>query len=278
LGGRLLKAVGGPGLLRAIEERAPEVVVSTYPGVTETLGRLRKAGRLAVPVVAVITDLASLPMWAHPGVDLHLITHPESATEVRSIAGPATDVVAVRGFNPSGFDAPPDRDRARAALGIAPGPVILVSGGGWGVGDIEGAATVAREHGQVSVLCGTNDDVLHRMRALQGVRAVGFTDRMPEFMAAADVLVHSTAGLTVLEGLICGCRVISYGWGRGHIRVNNAAFVRHGLARVAGDRSALSRALAAALTEPSAPDRSWFALPYAADVICSRFPALEARG
>ena len=82
------------------------------------------------------------------------------------------------------------------------------------------------------------------------MRAIGFTDQMCEWLAAADVLVHSTGGLTVLEAAICGCPAISYGWGRGHLRANNEAFRRFGLAEVATGRrelqASLSRSLAAA--------------------------------
>ncbi len=283
LAGRLMQVLGGPPLTALVAARAPDLVVSTYPGVTEPLGRLRRAGRLRVPVAAAITDLACLRMWAHPGVDTHLVTHPESAAEVRTVAGPGADVVAVRGFNPVGFDTPPDRARARRALGLpAAGGVVLVSGGGWGVGDVEGAVATALETDAVAVLvlCGTNAGLRARMAAAGDarVRAFGFTDRMPALMAAADVLVHSTAGLTVLEALVCGCRVISYGWGRGHVRVNNAAFRRLGLADVAGDRDELRGALARALAAPAAPDASWLALPEAADVLLTRFPALQRTG
>jgi len=38
------------------------------------------------------------------------------------------------------------------------------------------------------------------------VVVLGFSKRMPELLAAADVLVHSTAGLTVLEALMRGCQ------------------------------------------------------------------------
>ena len=275
LTGRLAQTLGGPGLMRLIAEHRPDVVVSTYPGVTEALGRLRRNGRLRVPVVSVITDLASLRLWAHPHVDLHLVTHPESIPEVRAITGPRSTIRAVRGFNPVGFEDVPDRAAARAALGLGDGPVVLVSGGGWGVGDVRGAAAVARGHGEVLVLCGTNAALLESMSKEPGVRALGFTSRMPELMSAADVLVHSTAGLTVLEALICGCRVVSYGWGRGHIRANNRAFERFGLAQVARDAAELDRALATALTEPRRGDVSWHALPWAADVMRESFPALQ---
>lgn len=281
LTGRLLQTLGARGLLDLVARHRPSIVVSTYPGTTELLGRLRRAGRFEVPLVAAITDLASLRLWAHPGVDLHLVTHPESVPEVRAIAGEGADVVAVRGFNPAGFEAPPSQASARGSLGLpASGSIVLVSGGGWGVGDVAGAVDVALRVGadRVMVLCGTNAALRARLSDDPRVRAFGFTERMPELLSAADVLVHSTAGLTVLEALICGTRVISYGWARGHIRINNVAFRRHGLAEVARDETQLAAALTRALREPATPLRSWFALPAAADVLRDRFPMLEEAG
>ena len=101
---------------------------------------------------------------------------------------------------------------------------------------------------------------------------------MPDFLAAADVLIHSTAGLTVMEALVTGCSVISYGWGRGHIRANNAAFVRHGMARVASDRGELRAALRSALAAPAAPDPAFRALPTAAQAVLERFGAQVGAG
>lgn len=77
---------------RALEKARPDVVVSTYPGATELLGRMRARGEIGVPVVSAITDLAALRYWAQAGVDLHLITHPESAAEVREIAPGSTAI------------------------------------------------------------------------------------------------------------------------------------------------------------------------------------------
>ena len=91
LAARLTQLLAARRIRRAVLDRAPDVAVSTYPGSTEVLGALRAAGKIDVPVVSAITDLAALRYWAHPGVDLHLITHPESAEEVAEIA-PATEV------------------------------------------------------------------------------------------------------------------------------------------------------------------------------------------
>jgi UDP-N-acetylglucosamine:LPS N-acetylglucosamine transferase len=250
-----------------------DVIVSTYPITTELLGRMRHAGRLDTPVVSAITDLAALNYWAHPGIDLHLVTHPESEPEVRVIAGAHARVAAVHGLTDLRFCDPPDRSSARAELGLpVRGSLVVVSGGGWGVGDLRGATDTALHYGAdtVVVLVGHNEAARERMRAAYGdderVQAWGFTDRMVTLLSAADVLIHSTAGLTVLEALMCDCRVISYGWSRGHIRVNNRAYERLGMVSVARSRPQLAHALVAALAAPPlglrVPD-----LPPAADLV-----------
>jgi UDP-N-acetylglucosamine:LPS N-acetylglucosamine transferase len=273
---RLVHAVGRRGLLAAIDRIGPDVVVSTYPGSTEILGRLRLTGSLGVPAISAITDLASMRYWAHPGVDVHLITHPESAAEVRAVAGTRTQVVAAYGMTDPAFRHPPAPAEARARLGLPRhGSLVVVSGGGWAVGDLEGAVAEARAAGATAqvVLCGRREDVRARLAARHAgtpdVRVWGFTDRMADLLAAADVLVHSTAGLTVLEAMMSGCRTISFGWGRGHIRANNRAYERFGLAEVALTRTQLGAALRGALQAPRA--RPWQPeLPEAADVILAQ--------
>jgi processive 1,2-diacylglycerol beta-glucosyltransferase len=267
--------LGGRGLLRLVRSYRPDIVVSTYPGCTLTLAPLRRRGYMDVPLVSAITDLSQLRYWAWPGVDLHLITHPESEEEVREIAGP-TQVSCVRGLTSPGFTDPPDAAAGRRAFDLPEGaPVAVVSGGGWAVGDLASAVEVClheRADVNVVVLCGRNEDVRAAMEVRYGtnprVHVSGFTDHMNELFAAADVLIHSTAGLTVLEAYIRGCRVISYGWGIAHIRANNEAFERHGIARVAATRDELALALHEALEHP-APQRheEFAALPSAASAV-----------
>jgi UDP-N-acetylglucosamine:LPS N-acetylglucosamine transferase len=270
---RLTQWLAARPIGRAVRERAPDIVISTYPGSTEVLGDLRAKGRIDPPVVSAITDLAALRFWAHPGVDLHLITHPESKEEVRGIA-PQSTIACVRGLTDARFYDPRDQGEARRDLGLPPeGPVVLVSGGGWAVGDLEGAAEEAlRLDGSTVVcLCGRNDELRAALAAQFAaeprVVVEGFTERMPDWFAAADLLVHSTAGLTVLEALMSGCGVVSYGWGLGHVRVNNVAFARHGLAEVAGSRAELGPAMRRALAADRSPDESFARLPSAASVV-----------
>jgi UDP-N-acetylglucosamine:LPS N-acetylglucosamine transferase len=145
--------------------------------------------------------------------------------------------------------------------------------GGWGSATSTGAidAGLAAEDALVVCLTGRNESVRARVEDRYGaerrVRAVGFTDQMSDWLAAADVLVHSTGGLTVLEAAIRGCPTISYGWGRGHLRANNEAFSRHGLAEVVGRRDELRVAIARALAGGRRGSLSIVELPSAAAVV-----------
>jgi UDP-N-acetylglucosamine:LPS N-acetylglucosamine transferase len=274
IGQRLLYLVAGNRLLRAVERRRPDVVVSTYPVTTQVLGDLRARGRLRVPTCSAITDLAALRYWSHPGIDLHLVTHPESVEEVERIA-PGSRIAVVRRLNDPAFLSPPTPADARRSLELpVDEPVVAVSGGGWGVGDLSGAVRTALAVDGTTVLClsGRNDELRNRMTHEFGndtrVRVLGFVERFVDVLAAADVLVHSTAGLTVFEANLVGCRAISYGWGGGHIRLNNEAFARYGVAEVVTSRDDLRAAIERALATPRRPRYPEFAtLPDAATLV-----------
>ncbi len=279
---RLITRFGSPGLLRLIARHDPDVIVSVYPNVTEVLGRLKRSGRLRVPVVAAITDLAAMHYWASKGIDVHLVTHHESIDEVRAIVGSDAPVHCVHGFTLPDFHEPRAQLDARRELGLPEtGKIVLVSGGGWGVGDVQGAveeALAVDDVAQVVCLCGRNDGLREqlatRFEGADRVRVEGFTDRMPDWMAAGDALVHSTGGLTVLEALMRGCPAISYGWGRGHVRLNNAAFRRFGLADVVSTRRELRASIERALARGRTETASFAGLPSAASFVLA---AADAR-
>jgi UDP-N-acetylglucosamine:LPS N-acetylglucosamine transferase len=90
---------------------------------------------------------------------------------------------------------------------------------------------------------------------------------MVEWLTASDVLVHSTGGLTVLEAIMLGCPAVSYGWGRGHVRVNNQAYRDFGLADVVSRRDELGSAIVRALERRRTPVEEFGQLPSAASCV-----------
>jgi processive 1,2-diacylglycerol beta-glucosyltransferase len=251
-----LRLFGARPLARHIAEYDPDVVVSTYPAVTVVLARLRRTGAVSCPTVATITDLTGLFFWAQPGIDMHLVMYGESMSSVERIAG-AGSARLVRPLISAEFLEPRCPLESRRALGLpAEGRMVVVSGGGWGVGDVEGAVReLCRVPEVSSIVClaGRNEQLHERLSATFAkearVHVYGFTDAMPQLLAAADALVHSTGGVTCLEAKATGTPVVSYGLPVGHARLNTRAMADLELLRLANDTGELREHVQASFAE-----------------------------
>jgi processive 1,2-diacylglycerol beta-glucosyltransferase len=243
---RLLRLFGSRPLARTIAEHDPDVVVSTYPAVTVVLARLRRTGEVRCPTVATITDLTGLFFWAQPGIDMHMVMYGESLASVERIAG-RDSVKLVQPLISEEFLKDRCPLQARRELGLPEdGRMVVVSGGGWGVGDVLGAVREfirVPEASSIVVLAGRNEQLAEKLRRTfesePRVHVYEFTDKMPELLAAADVLVHSTGGVTCLEAMAAGTPVVSYGLPVGHARVNTRAMAALDLVRLANDTTEL---------------------------------------
>jgi processive 1,2-diacylglycerol beta-glucosyltransferase len=265
---------GARALARRIAEYEPDVIVSTYPAVTVVLARLRRTGAVSCPTVATITDLTGLFFWAQPGIDMHLVMYGESMPSVERIAGPGSARL-VRPLISAEFLQPRCPLQARRALDLPEeGRLVVVSGGGWGVGDVEGAVRELCRVAEVSsivCLAGYNEQLHERLSTSFAteprVHVYGFTDRMPELLAAADALVHSTGGVTCLEAKATGTPVVSYGLPVGHARLNTRAMAELELLRLANDTDELCEHVRASFADDEDPARSGAGSPESAAAI-----------
>lgn len=243
-------------LKRVITASGADLVVSTHPVVSVGLGYLRRHGRLSIPTATVLLDLGGLLFWVQPGVDLNVVMHRNIVQEVQRLA-PGTRCREARPIVDPVFYTPLDVNSARSAIGVnGDSPMVLVSGGGWGAGDLSGAIETALAETSATVICvaGRNERVRGGLRrAFRGrprVRILGFTMHMHKLMAAADVIVHSTGGITCLEALVRGCPLITYGSPPGHAREYCQALAAAGLSRHASSKADLALALQETLTLP----------------------------
>jgi len=278
IGQLTIVSFGSRPLLRMVKRIDPDIVVSTHPPVTCVLGHLRRRNRIRVPVVATITDLDGLGFWVHPGADLHLVMHESCIAQVERLAGPGSARCARPLLAPA-FREPRTRAQARRALGLPEaGAIAVVSGGGWGVGELEEAARAALEIEDLSVIClaGRSESTRRRLElafaAEARVSVWGFTDGMSDLLAAADALVHSTGGVTVLEALARNCPVIAYGAPPGHARLTAKALVKQGLGRLALSPEELAASLRSVLERPRAAAEAASSAPSCARLVLEATP------
>jgi UDP-N-acetylglucosamine:LPS N-acetylglucosamine transferase len=83
---------------------------------------------------------------------------------------------------------------------------------------------------------------------------IGWTDRMPELMAAADVVVENAGGLTSLEAFASGTPVVTFRPIPGHGRDNVKGMLAAGVTTAPADEAELLTALDALATPGPARD------------------------
>ncbi|MDE2491049.1 MAG: glycosyltransferase, partial [Elusimicrobia bacterium] len=210
---RALQRWGAAGLLDLLESGRWDAVVHTHFLAPELACALRRAGAWSVPQLVAVTDFDAHRIWAHAPVERYCVAGPLAAASLRRRGVPADSIRETGIPVAPAFSVPADRAAARRAFGLSgAGPVVVQSSGGHGVGPVEEVLRGLLASGapsEIVVVCGRNEEARRRLARLRPpsrhrVTVLGFTERMRELMAAADLLVTKPGGLTVSEALACG--------------------------------------------------------------------------
>jgi UDP-N-acetylglucosamine:LPS N-acetylglucosamine transferase len=279
LGERSLCRTAGDRLASAIAAHRPDVVVSTHPVFNPVLAGLRRDGRLSAPVATACCELGGLEFWLQPELDLHMTIYPEAA-EVARRSLPGVRAQAIRPLLDASFYEPPRPELVADSIPAGDGPLVLVSGGGWGLGDLAGAAAAALRlpRSRVVVVAGQSvaarRSLQQRYADEQRVRVLGFTSAMSDLLAAADVFVHTTVGLSCLEARLRERPTICYGLFVGHIRDNASALSRRGYVEIARSQEELTLAIERCLADRRRPQLDWRSLPVGGETVLALAGAL----
>jgi 1,2-diacylglycerol 3-beta-galactosyltransferase len=224
---RALYAYVAPGMRRMLREHPADVIVSVHPLCVHAARWAMADLGITAPFVTVVTDLLTAhAYWFYP--DVRRIIVPTEGARARGIGfGVPPELIHVRGLPVARkfttyLDAPHDRAALRVQLGLAPaGRVVLMVGGGEGMGPlyemaraIDAALPLDGEAVQLVIITGRNAALRARLQAAEWrhpLRAEGFVTNMPEWMAAADVLVTKAGPGTITEGLIAGLPLVLLG-------------------------------------------------------------------
>jgi UDP-N-acetylglucosamine:LPS N-acetylglucosamine transferase len=210
--------------LRAHLDAAPaDLVISVFATGAAAVSAL--AGRYpAMSHVVFATDVTPHRLWVHPHVDLYLVTSAVAEAAVRRFEPDARVLVMPAPVREPFYHAP-SQAAARDQLGIPDGErCVLLMSGAWGLGPVAAAARALGDAGvHVLAVAGRNARLERRLAAVAArqprVRAFGFTDRVPDLMAAADVVITSS-GDTCSEARVVGRPLLLLDVVPGHGRDN----------------------------------------------------------
>lgn len=246
-------------MLRLYIRHRPDLIVFTHPFPCGAAAYLRRSHKLAVPLVGVVTDFAVHPLWVYPEVDLYFVAGREMQAELVRQGIPAGRVYSTGIPIDASFGRLVDRSAVIRELGLsAQTPTVLIMGGGLGVGPVAEAVRaldgIARQL-QVVVVAGRNAALRREVQAVAGfsphrIVVLGYTRRVRELMAAADLLITKPGALTVSEALSANLPMVLVSPIPGQEEDNADYLVAQGAAVLAADTGAVGRVVSRLLSRP----------------------------
>jgi 1,2-diacylglycerol 3-beta-galactosyltransferase len=232
----------------------PDVIVSIHPLLNHAALRARDDARMQdVPVVTVITDLGKVhESWLVPDADAVVV--PAREVYMRALArGVPRSRLRLLGhpIHPKFDDVTGSKADLRAQLGLSSDqPVVMLMAGGEGGGKLLSTSLAlarARLSIELVVVCGRNEPLAQKLREISAslptpMHVLGFTDKIPEYFRAVDLLVTKAGPGSLAEANAAQLPVVVYDYVPGQER-GNVDFVRHnglGLIALQGASSVVS--------------------------------------
>ena len=255
----LIKRWWQAGLRRFVVDHPADVVVSVHALFSRPI---MHAFHLTTPhrppFVTVITDLVSThAFWYEPDVERCLVPTQTAYDRGREF-GLHTHQLRITGLpiHPHFVDSLLAKNEAREKLGLQlTSPVVLLVGGGEGMGPVLPVARALNDRRlpiQLIVIAGRNGALQRRLEAIQWHQPTQihpFVDNMPEFMAAADMLVTKAGPTTICEACIAGLPMILSSYVPGQEDGNIDYVVKNGVGVYAPGSTRVANAVAAWLAE-----------------------------
>lgn len=206
-------------LTRMVAKLNPDCIVCTHFVPVEVLAQRRRKGKLRAPLYVVLTDYDVHTMWIQEGVDGYFVATEEMAYALRARGTDAHITVTGIPVLPAFARTYPSRPDMRRQLGLDPSrPAVLVSAGGFGMMRADEAAVVLAgrlPQVQLLVVAGRNEALRERLERVASkapghIIPFGFVDNMHELMAASDLAVAKSGGLTTSECLALGLPMVVF--------------------------------------------------------------------
>ena len=209
---RLLYALVAKRLIRLVNERRPDIVVSTHPlFLSDLFARARTTLDVQFLLATVVSDPISVhASWAAPASDLTFVVTDEAERQVIQLGVPSDRVRRVEFPVHPDLLSPSSRSEARQHLGLPrESPVALIGGGGAGSGNPEAIGRTLQAAGwpgSIIVAAGTNQRLARNARDF----AIAISDPQSVFDAlrSADVFITKAGPSAIFEAAAVGVPLI----------------------------------------------------------------------
>ena len=201
------QARGAREELQAIQDRKPDLLVSTHSPTGRMLSYWSKRGQINAPIHSIPTDFRTHRMWKQDAIKHYYVAPGGSKTDLEGFGVKPEDIsetgIPIRPIKVSPLSPP----ELKAQLGLDPNkPVVLVTGGSLGLQPFKLLVDQLEQLPQdFQIVCITakNEQAKADLEALpQGqhpLHVTGLVNNMDEYIQACDVVLTKPGGLTCSE-------------------------------------------------------------------------------
>ncbi|MEJ8544994.1 MGDG synthase family glycosyltransferase [Brevibacillus borstelensis] len=220
-----------------LDREKPNLVICTHPFTGSSMARLKRLG-YPISLCTVITDFHAHGVYAHPEVDLYLVSSEAVQHELVNL-GVDRSRIRITGIpTKSIFWSKHDKQEVRRNLLLKDMPTVMLMGGGFGLGGIERLAHALakwKESLQLVICAGHNESLKQTLSKHTNfrhphIRVLGFVDIIDKWMDATDLLITKPGGLTCFEALCKGIPILLYQPIPGHEEKNCDYLIKNNLA------------------------------------------------
>jgi len=207
-----------------LEEKNPDLIVSTHPFSNQMCSYLKKKGKTNAQIATILTDYAAHDQWIVGAeyIDYFFVAHMGMKEELILKDIPA-DKIHAKGIPLSNrFLFHYDKKEILESFGLIYGKktVLFFAGGEFGLGksktyEILESLVENFDNIQVIAIAGKNikmkqefEDLVKEFNKESSVKVLEFTDKVPELMSASDLVITKPGGLTTTESLASGLPII----------------------------------------------------------------------
>lgn len=211
-------------LNKLIQERKPNLIISTHPFSSQMCSYLKKKGLINCRLATVMTDFAMHKQWliGHEFTDYFFVSNKNMKNDMVEY-GVNANKIFVTGIPMSNrFFENFDNTKIYEMFNLNPEKkVILFFGGGeFGIGKNQTIQVLKSfislvPNYQIIAIAGKNEkmkeefeNLVNEYNASNRIRVLGFTDKVPELMHIACLVVTKPGGLTTTETLACGLPMV----------------------------------------------------------------------
>lgn len=215
-----------------------------YPG--EILTCMKNRGRQVPNSIFIATDYVCIPFTEEIDCDYFVTPGPEMNQDF------ARRGIDPRKLVPAGipvrqdFFQVPEKDQAKAQLGLDPGKRhILLTGGSIGAGEMADAMEILQAYldshpdCQLTAICGSNKSLYQFLDERYGqdarIRLLSSTDQMALYIRSCDAFLSKPGGLSSTEAAVLGTSLIHLSPIPGCEQRNMAFFDSHGMSLAVGE-------------------------------------------